>query len=52
VKIEPEYWDAYYHLGNVYYKNGERESAKSIFETLLEKNPQYEKRDEILKLIE
>ena len=52
VKIDPEYWDAYYHLGNIMYRQGDKEAARGIFRTLLEKQPSYSKRSEIEKLLE
>ena len=51
VKIDPNYWDAYYQLGNIYYKEGQKDTAKQIFSTLLQKNPQYSKKPEIEKLL-
>ena len=51
MKIDPNYWDAYYQMGNIYYKEGEKQVASRIFSTLLQKNPQYSKKAEIEKLL-
>ena len=44
VTIAPRFWDAYYRLGNLLYKAGDRQGASDIFKKLLDKNPDYAKR--------
>jgi Tfp pilus assembly protein PilF len=51
VKLDPAYWDAYYRLGHLFIKEQDMESAKSIFKMLLNKNPAYEKKDEINRIL-
>ncbi len=51
IKINPDYYDAYYRLGHLYIKSGEQEKAENTFKTLLDRNPDYEKKDEILGIL-
>jgi tetratricopeptide (TPR) repeat protein len=51
LKIDPAYWDAYLKLARLLVKEGDKQSAKSFLQTLLDKNPRYEKRDEATKLL-
>jgi tetratricopeptide (TPR) repeat protein len=51
VKIDATYWDAYLKLARLLVKEGDKQSAKSFLQTLLEKNPRYEKKDEATKLL-
>ena len=37
---------------NFYYRDGDRGKAREILRTLLDKNPNYEKKAEVLKLLE
>jgi len=47
IKIAPNYWDAYYQLSLILIAEGDKENAKVFLETLLKKNPDYEKRAEV-----
>ena len=47
IKIAPNYWDAYYQLSLLLIAKGDKENAKVFLETLLKKNPAYEKRAEV-----
>lgn len=51
IKIKPDFWDAYYRLGNILYTEGDKESAREIFKALLDKNPEYSRRAELEPLI-
>jgi Tfp pilus assembly protein PilF len=51
IKINANYYDAYYRLGHLYIKKGKQKEAEDIFKTLLKKKPDYEKRKEIESLI-
>ncbi len=51
IKIDPAFWDGYYRLGMVLYSEGDKEGARSIFNKLLEKKPDYPKRAEIEALL-
>ena len=51
VKIDPAYWDGYYQLALVLIKEGNNEMARSFIDTLLQKNPDYEKRAEAESLL-
>ena len=47
IKIAPTYWDAYYQLSLILIAQGDKENARIFLETLLKKNPSYEKRAEV-----
>mgnify|MGYP002260953595 CR=1 FL=1 len=51
LKIDPNYWDAYYQLGLIQNKKGDKPGARSLLENLLAKNPNYEKKDEVKSLL-
>ncbi|MDR1893084.1 MAG: tetratricopeptide repeat protein [Spirochaetales bacterium] len=51
IALAPDYWDAYYRLGNLLYKGGETQQASDIFRNLLNRNPNYPARAEIEPLI-
>jgi tetratricopeptide (TPR) repeat protein len=51
LKINSEYWDAYYQLGKIHYGEGNTDEAIQTFRNLLLNNPDYEHREEIEKLI-
>ncbi|MGC9312049.1 MAG: tetratricopeptide repeat protein, partial [Sediminispirochaetaceae bacterium] len=51
IKIDPNYWDAYYRLGELLFADGQPDKARQILETLLEKNPSYEKREQVEQLL-
>ncbi|TFG60208.1 MAG: tetratricopeptide repeat protein, partial [Spirochaetales bacterium] len=47
IKLSPNYWDAYYQQGLLMIQQGNEAAGKTILTMLLEKNPAYEKKDEI-----
>ena len=47
LKIDSKYWEAYHRLGEVLIAEGNLEDAKVIFRSLIQKNPNYNKRSEI-----
>ena len=51
IKIDDQFWDAYYQLGKIYFGEGNREAANDIFGLLLDKKPDYKNRDEIETII-
>jgi tetratricopeptide (TPR) repeat protein len=51
VRMDPAYWDGYLKLARLSIKEGDRESARSLLKTLLERNPRYEKKDEAASLL-
>ena len=51
IKIDPSYWDAYYKLGELLIAEGQHDAAQQILEKLLEKNPDYERRNEVESMI-
>jgi len=51
ITIAPNYYAAYDRLGNLLYKEGDRQAASDIFKMLLQKNPDYPARASIEPLI-
>ena len=53
IPLNPDYWEAYYHLGYVYADLGRQEDAVAMFKKVLERNPNFpEVETEIAKLKE
>jgi tetratricopeptide (TPR) repeat protein len=52
IRIDATYWVAYDKLGHILYSEGDKKGAKALFSLLLEKNPDYENREELEKIIE
>jgi tetratricopeptide (TPR) repeat protein len=51
IKLDAQYWDAYYRLGGVLYDLGDPDSGKKVYQDLLARNPSYPKKDEIQGII-
>jgi len=51
IKLDGQYWDAYYRLGGVLYDLGDADGGKKVYQDLLAKNPNYAKKDEIQGII-
>jgi tetratricopeptide (TPR) repeat protein len=51
IKIASTYWDAYYQLALILIKKNDKEGARSLLETLLAKNPNYPKKEEVKSLL-
>ena len=51
IKLDGQYWDAYYRLGGVLYDLGDADGGKKVYQDLLAKNPSYPKKDEIQGII-
>jgi tetratricopeptide (TPR) repeat protein len=47
IKIDSNYWDAYFHLANVYFAMGDKDKAREVAEELIGKNPDYDKKDQL-----
>jgi tetratricopeptide (TPR) repeat protein len=51
IKLNEQYWDAYYRLGGVLYDLGDADGGKKVYQDLLAKDPTYPKKDEIQGII-
>ena len=51
ISINDNYYEAYYELGTIYFSQEKYKEAKSIFNILLNKNPNYPKREQIDKML-
>ncbi len=52
IKIDAKYWDAYLKLAQVMVQEGNQAGAKTLLESLLNKNPTYEDREEAQRLLD
>ncbi|MEI6873828.1 MAG: tetratricopeptide repeat protein, partial [Spirochaetota bacterium] len=51
IKIDAKMWDAWYGLGQLQASSGDSASAKKTLGDLLAKNPSYEKKVEVQKIL-
>ena len=51
ISMERNSWDSYYEMGRLYLSLKENDNAKAIWMELLQKKPNYPKKDEMLKII-
>ena len=47
----PDYWRAYEKIGEIYITQGEKQEARDILERLLARNPKYDNRDAVERLL-
>jgi tetratricopeptide (TPR) repeat protein len=52
IKVDAKYWDAYLKLAQVMVNEGNQAGAKTLLDSLLQKNPTYENRDEAQRLLD
>ena len=51
ISIDKTSYDSYYEIGRLYISLGKKEEASSIWKELLQKKPNYPKREEMLKIL-
>ena len=51
IAVNTNYFDAYYELGTLYFSLKQYQNAKSIFHVLIKGKPDYEKREQIDKML-
>jgi len=51
LKLDPQYWDAYYRLGGVLYDLGDADGGKKVYQDLLAKNPDYSRKAEVQAIL-
>jgi tetratricopeptide (TPR) repeat protein len=52
IKLEPDYWDAYYRLGTVLIAKGEVDQGQSYLRNVLQNEPNHWAAEEIQNLLD
>ena len=51
ISIDKNSWNSYYEMGRLYLSLKENDNAKAVWTELLQKKPNYPKKDEMIKII-
>jgi tetratricopeptide (TPR) repeat protein len=51
IGIDKNYFDAYFELGDAYYKDGKNKEAKDCLDEIIKRKPNYERRPEVDRLL-